>query len=106
MSSIEKLPVLFKESLPFFTALGDPVRQQLVMLMIDGSHKSVRELAEATDVQRPTVSHHLKILKEAGIVDERKEGRERFYYPKHGKYFDTIKELVDTVDGLIKEKHT
>lgn len=99
----EKIRELFTASLPLFSALGDPIRQQLILLMIDPPEKSVEELASYTNLSRPTVSHHLRVLKDAHIVGERKIGRKRYYYPKMGRYFPPMKELIETITILEKQ---
>ncbi len=95
---------LFEESLPLFNALGDPIRQQLIMLMMEGKQKSVAELAASTALSRPTVSHHLKILKEAHLVAQQRAGTRIYYSPQLGKYFAPIKELVDIVGTIERTK--
>lgn len=100
MDHTEILRALFTRSLPLFNALGDPIRQQLLLLMMDGARRSVAELASETELSRPTISHHLKILKDAHIVDSHKEGRKIYYCPQMGEYVTPIKELIDTVMAL------
>lgn len=104
MSDAKKMQRLFTKSLPLFNALGDPIRQQLLLLMMEGQRKSVAELTSYTSLSRPTISHHLKVLKEAHIVAETKEGRKIYYYPQMGKYFKPLKELVHTVDTITNQK--
>ena len=104
MSDTKKVAKLFEQSLPFLTALGNSDRQRLLMLMIDGSRKSVAELTAHTDLSRPTISHHLKVLKDANMIVEHKEGRKIYYQPQAGEYFYTVKQLVDMIDELIKKR--
>lgn len=60
------------------TALADPARQDLVQVL--ARHElNVGEIAERVTLSRPTVSHHLGILKRAGLVRTRKDGREMYY---------------------------
>jgi len=60
------------------TALGDPTRQAIFERLVDGP-RPVGELAEELPVTRPAVSQHLKVLKEAGLVVDRKVGTRRLY---------------------------
>jgi DNA-binding transcriptional ArsR family regulator len=103
MAETERIKQLFEMSLPLFDALGDPIRQQLIILMIDGSRKSVAELASETNVTRSTVSHHLKVLKEAHIITSEKIGTKIFYFPKMGEYFKPVRELVEIVVAMEKK---
>ena len=62
-----------------FEALGDPTRRQLLRQLADGD-RSVSELAATLPISRPAVSRHLRVLKEAGLVDEVPRGTRRIYH--------------------------
>lgn len=66
------------DSVEFARALADDTRQQIMRLCCC-AWRSVGELAERLEVSQPTVSHHLAILREAGLVMVRPEGRQTFY---------------------------
>jgi ArsR family transcriptional regulator len=62
-------------------ALGDPIRLQLVDVLRKHAGKvCVCELIPLFDVGQPTVSHHLKVLRRAGIVDSERQGLWAYYY--------------------------
>ena len=62
-------------------ALGDPVRLQLVDVLRRHAGKvCVCELVPLFDLAQPTVSHHLKVLRQAGIVGSEREGLWAYYY--------------------------
>lgn len=61
-----------------FQALADPTRRRLIGLVAEGD-RSVASLAAAFPMTRPAISQHLRILRQAGLVTERKVGRERHY---------------------------
>ena len=62
-------------------ALGDPIRLQLVDVLRKHAGKvCVCELTPLFDVGQPTVSHHLKVLRRAGIVDSARQGLWAYYY--------------------------
>ena len=62
-------------------ALGDPVRLQLVdVLRKHAGRVCVCELVPLFDLQQPTVSHHLKVLRDAGIVGSERQGLWAYYY--------------------------
>ena len=64
-----------------FKALGDPVRLRLVSLI--GAHQGgevcVCDLTDAFDLTQPTISHHLKVLREAGIITSERRGTWVYY---------------------------
>jgi DNA-binding transcriptional ArsR family regulator len=59
-------------------ALGDPTRRTIFELLRNGP-QAVGELASGLPVSRPAVSQHLRVLREAGLVTERREGTRRIY---------------------------
>src|SRR6266404_7654943 len=61
-----------------FSALHDPARRAVFERLRDGP-RPVSEIARGLPVSRPAVSQHLKVLKEAGLVDDRSEGTRRIY---------------------------
>ena len=62
-------------------ALGDPIRLQLVDVLRKHAGKvCVCELVPLFDISQPTLSHHLKKLREAGIVDSERRGLWAYYY--------------------------
>jgi ArsR family transcriptional regulator, arsenate/arsenite/antimonite-responsive transcriptional repressor len=62
-------------------ALGDPVRLQLIDVLRKHAGKvCVCELVPLFDLSQPTVSHHLKVLRQAGIVGSEREGLWAYYY--------------------------
>jgi ArsR family transcriptional regulator len=65
-------PVLFAK------ALADETRQK-IMNLVCCKWLSVNEVVEQLNVTQPTVSHHLAILREAGLVQVREEGKQTFY---------------------------
>lgn len=62
----------------FAKALADETRQK-IMNLVCCEQLSVNEIVEQLDVSQPTVSHHLAILREAGLVSVREEGKQTFY---------------------------
>jgi len=64
-----------------FKALGDPVRLRLVSLIgaREGGEVCVCDLTSAFDLSQPTISHHLKVLREAGLVDSERRGTWVYY---------------------------
>jgi len=61
-----------------FTALADPTRRAVLDLLRQGSQPAGR-IAGAFPVSRPAISKHLRILRRAHLVEQRREGRHRFY---------------------------
>lgn len=62
-----------------FAALASPVRRDVLRLLREGGPQPVRDLAANFEMARPSFSEHLRVLREAGLVSERKDGRQRLY---------------------------
>jgi DNA-binding transcriptional ArsR family regulator len=62
-----------------FHALADPTRRALLDLLRQGSQPA-GQIASAFPISRPAISKHLRLLRRAHLVDERREGRHRFYH--------------------------
>jgi ArsR family transcriptional regulator, arsenate/arsenite/antimonite-responsive transcriptional repressor len=74
-SQAAKLAVMFK-------ALGDPVRLRLLSLIAShpGGEACVCEISATFDVSQPTISHHLKLLRAAGLLDCERRGTWVYYW--------------------------
>jgi DNA-binding transcriptional ArsR family regulator len=62
-----------------FRSLADPTRRAILESLISDGEQSVRALTDRTHVSQPMVSKHLGVLKDAGLVRDRPEGRSVFY---------------------------
>ncbi|MGC7103052.1 ArsR/SmtB family transcription factor [Amycolatopsis lurida] len=66
-----------------FKALGDPVRLRLLSLITSAAgERCVCDLTNAFDLSGPTISHHLKVLREAGLVDSERRGTWVYYWAR------------------------
>ena len=62
-----------------FNALGDPNRQDILIMLESEGPLNVLQITERLNLARPTVSHHLKILSNAGLLKSTKKSREIYY---------------------------
>lgn len=75
-------------------ALADPVRREILGLLAECDECSAGELSERIDrVGRTAVSSHLRVLRTAGLVTERRDGRFRYYAVDRGAAEDVIRML-------------
>lgn len=108
MLSSEDLRNQFIACMPTFIALGEETRLQIVDSLagstpIDRVGLNVNEITERTSLSRPAVSHHLKILREAGLVDIRREGTSNYYYLTIVEGNRRLKRLSALLDQIIDE---
>ena len=97
----------FKECQNALIAIGDETRQGIILALLESDCNGIRvgEITKKTHLSRPAVSHHLQILKKAGIVNMRREGTKNYYYVdanrsewnKLGNLLQTINEVVEKV---------
>ena len=78
-----------------FHALGDPARQQIVLLLAEHDRLNVNQITELMHLARPSISHHLKVLKDAGMVNLTRESRENFYSLLWDEPIGSLKLLIE-----------
>ncbi|MGW3339304.1 ArsR/SmtB family transcription factor [Streptomyces sp. NPDC001009] len=78
-----------------FKALGDPVRLRLLSLIASraGGEVCVCDLTPAFDLSQPTISHHLKLLRQAGLIDCERRGTWVYYW--------SLPETTDRLAGIL-----
>ncbi|GAB3814861.1 ArsR/SmtB family transcription factor [Kribbella italica] len=75
-------PAQAVEGAALFKALSDPIRLRLMSLIASNTGETcVCDLTDKFDVSGPTISHHLKVLREAGLVDCERRGTWVYYWP-------------------------
>ena len=79
---VKRLEDEFKKCQKILSAIGDKTRQHLICTMLNGecSGSRVVDIAKRANLSRAAASHHMQILKSAGIVKDRKESTFIYYY--------------------------
>ena len=83
--------------------VGDPKRLKLLYLVAERPH-NVSELTEALDVSQPTVSHHLRILRERGLVKTEREGTCIYYSLGDPRILEAMNIMRSFVADLLAEE--
>lgn len=101
---IEELAEDFENCRKVLIALGDENRQHLILEMMKMENcygARVGDITERTHLSRPAVSHHLQILKDAGILKVRKEATKNYYYfDPDTKSFDRLIHVLQKAKEL------
>lgn len=97
----------FRECQDVLFAIGDKTRQSIIIALIDaGCTPGIRvgEITEKTHLSRPAVSHHLKVLKDAKILNVFSQGTMNYYSldPRNNDLLK-LKALVSNVEEILKE---
>ncbi|WP_432080492.1 ArsR/SmtB family transcription factor [Streptomyces sp. WAC 04229] len=81
-----------------FKALGDPVRLRLLSMIAsrEGGEVCVCDLTPAFDLSQPTISHHLKLLRQAGLIDCERRGTWVYYW--------LLPETTDRLAGILTRR--
>ena len=82
----------------FCKALADDTRQHILEMLRDGE-MCVSDIVAAFDMSQPTISHHLHILKQFGLVTSRKEGKQVFYAIDHANVVECCGKLFAKLDA-------
>ena len=91
------IPPAWKHMSRVFTALGDEHRQRILLTFAPGERLNVGQIAEVSTLSRSAVSHHLKILREAGVLASRKEGKEVFFWISKDFLLETLTSVIDYI---------
>ncbi len=91
------LPAEWKNMSRVFVALGDEHRQRILLLFEPGERLNVGQIADVSTLARSTVSHHLKILHEAGVLASEKIGKEVWFWIDRSSLEATITNVLDYI---------
>jgi DNA-binding transcriptional ArsR family regulator len=94
---MRSLPKQWRAMAEVFVALGDEHRQRMMLTFEKGERLTVGQIAEVSTLSRPAVSHHLKILRTAGLLDEEKIGKEVFLSVNKTLLLETLGDVLDYV---------
>jgi len=89
---------------PIFLALADPVRQDIVMMLTKHEALNVAQITERSPMSRSAISHHLKILRQAGLISSNKVGTEIYYDLNIEAAVAELKAFIDTTERIIELK--
>jgi len=78
--------------------LRDPIRMDIILLLANGQAMYVGEITSRFKVSRPAISHHLKVLKDAGIVLGEKSGQEVFYRLDRPRLVNGLRFIADSIE--------
>ena len=82
-----------------FDAMRDPARLEIVSLLGRGGSMNVGDITAHLPLSRPAVSHHLKVLKTAGILTSEKRGQEVYYGLDRQRLVSTLRAMADFLEN-------
>ena len=78
-----------------FTALGDEHRQRILLTFERGERLNVGQIVAVSTLSRTAVSHHLKVLRDAGVLQSEKAGKEVYFWINKEFVIDAMETVVD-----------
>ncbi len=95
----QMIPPAWQAMSRIFVALGDEHRQRILLLFEPGERLNVGQIAEVSPLARSTVSHHLKVLHESGVLASEKVGKEVWFWIER----DALQAALGNVLDYLKE---
>jgi DNA-binding transcriptional ArsR family regulator len=94
---IKELPEEWHDVSGMFVALGDEQRQRILLTFEPGERLNVTQIVAASALSRTAVSHHLKILRQAGALQSEKIGKEVFFWVDKESISTTLQLVLDYI---------
>lgn len=89
------LPADWQGIAAVFQALGDPYRQRILLAFEPGERLNVGQICSAFALSRTAVSHHLKVLRQAGVLDSEKRGKEVYFWINRPAISQALNAVLD-----------
>lgn len=104
-SEIKKTLKTFNSCVPFFIAMSDEYRQQLIMDIAEAGREgiNVSNLSAKSKLSRPAISHHLKVLKDSGLIKPKRIGTQIFYQLNLSENFKIVSELINSMENILSK---
>ena len=76
-----------------FTALGDEHRQRILLMFERGDELTIKDVVDQVPLSRTAVTHHLRVLRESGVLEAQKRGKEVYLRPNAARVLEAIEAL-------------
>lgn len=92
---MKAIPTAWSNISRVFAALGDEHRQRILLTFEPGERLNVGQIVEVSTLSRSAVSHHLKILREAGVLNSEKVGKEVYFWLNKKEIRESLTAVMD-----------
>ena len=89
------IPRQWRDIARVFVAMGDAHRQRILLTFERGERLNVGQIAEVSTLSRSAVSHHLKVMREAGVLGSEKVGKEVWFWVERDAVLDVLADVAD-----------
>lgn len=87
----------------FLRACASETRQKILFLFVDGTERTVGQIADQLEIVPSTASEHLAILKRGGLLDAQREGKEVYYRPNRARILGLLQTLTQLLTACCPE---
>lgn len=91
-----------RELVRLFKVLSDATRLRIIYFLLQAEELHVRALCDLLSQSQPAVSHHLALLRVAGLIDSRREGKHNFYRLLPGGFHQLLDQVYATVPAGLR----
>lgn len=91
------IPREWRDISKVYAALGDEHRQRILLTFEPGERLNIGEIVAVSPLGRTAVSHHLRILREAGVLQSRKEGKEVYFWINKKFVIEAMETVVEFI---------
>ena len=98
---VRALPAAWRRIASIFVALGDPHRQRVLLMFEPGERLNVGQIVAASTLSRSAVSHHIRVLREAGVLQSEKVGKEVYFWPD----VEAVQNALRAVQDYLSAQH-
>ena len=91
------IPKAWRNIAKVYTALGDEHRQRILLTFERGERLNIGQIVEVSTLSRTAVSHHLRILREAGVLSSEKQGKEVYFWIDKDFLVEAMETVVEYV---------
>jgi ArsR family transcriptional regulator len=92
------IPRQWRDIAKVFVAMGDTHRQRILLTFDRGERLNVGQIADVSTLSRSAVSHHLKIMREAGVLGSEKIGKEVWFWVERDALLAALRDVGDYLE--------
>lgn len=98
MKLVQTIPQDFKNTADVFVALGDEHRQRILLAFEKNEKLNIVQLLSNSALSRTAVTHHIKVLQHAGILDSEKVGKEVFFWINRARMIEALQSVLHYIE--------
>ncbi|HET7579581.1 MAG TPA: metalloregulator ArsR/SmtB family transcription factor [Bacillales bacterium] len=83
-----------------YRAMSEPIRRKIIRMLVQ-KERTQSEIVEQFHISQPAITKHLRILKEEGLVTEKREGRYRIYNLDRSAFESAYQAMLQEIDGML-----